>query len=33
MTLAYSRDDGICDTPAGHFENCSVYIVDGERWG
>lgn len=33
MTLTYSRDDGICDTPAGHFENCSVYILDGEWRG
>ena len=33
MTLTYSRDDGVCDTPAGHFENCSVYILDGEQCG
>lgn len=26
MTLTYKTADGICDTPAGHFENCSVYV-------
>jgi len=31
MTLTYSRDDGVCDTPAGHFENCSVYVLAGDH--
>ena len=33
ITLTYLKNDGACDTPAGHFENCSVYVVDGERYG
>ena len=33
ITLTYLKNDGACDTPAGHFENCSVYIIDGERYG
>lgn len=33
ITLTYLKNDGVCDTPAGHFENCSVYIIDGERYG
>ncbi len=33
MTLTYSRNDGITDTPAGHFENCSVYVCRGEHYG
>ena len=32
ITLTYLKNDGACDTPAGHFENCSVYVVDGERF-
>lgn len=32
-TLTYCRNDGICDTPAGHFENCSVYVLQGEHYG
>lgn len=32
MTLTYLEDNGVCDTPAGHFENCSVYVLDGERF-
>lgn len=33
ITLTYLKNDGACDTPAGHFENCSVYVIDGERYG
>lgn len=33
ITLTYLKNDGACDTPAGHFENCYVYVVDGERYG
>lgn len=33
ITLTYLKNDGACDTPAGHFENCSVYIIDSERYG
>lgn len=33
ITLTYLKNDGVCDTPAGHFENCSVYVVDGECYG
>ena len=33
ITLTYLKNDGACDTPAGYFENCSVYVVDGERYG
>lgn len=33
MTLTYLRNDGICDTPAGHFENCSVFVCQGETDG
>lgn len=33
ITLTYLKNGGACDTPAGHFENCSVYIIDGERYG
>ena len=29
LTLALIRTDGVCDTPAGHFENCSVYVLNG----
>ncbi len=32
-TLTYLRDDGAIDTPAGHFENCSVYIYEGKLSG
>lgn len=32
-TLTYIRNDDVCDTPAGHFENCSVYVFEGERYG
>ncbi len=31
VTLTYLRNDGICDTPTGHFENCSVYVCEGEH--
>ena len=30
ITLTYLKNSGVCDTPAGHFENCSVYVLDGE---
>ena len=30
MTLTYLKNDGICVTPAGRFEDCSVYVLDGE---
>lgn len=33
MTLTYCRNDGILDTPAGHFENCSVYVCQGAYSG
>lgn len=33
ITRTYLKNDGMCDTPAGHFENCSVYVLDGERDG
>ena len=33
FTLTCLKNDGVCDTPAGHFENCSVYIIDGVFYG
>ena len=33
ITLTYLKNDGVCDTPAGHFENCSVYVLDGDSYG
>ena len=33
ITLTYLKNDGACDTPAGHFENCSVYVIDGVLYG
>lgn len=29
VTLRYTEDNAVCDTPAGHFENCSVYVWEG----
>ena len=33
ITLTYLKNGGACDTPAGHFENCSVYVIDGVLYG
>lgn len=33
VTLTYVRNDAVCDTPAGHFENCSVYVCEGGHYG
>lgn len=33
MTLTYRQNNGICDTPAGHFEHCSVYVCQGKYCG
>lgn len=33
LTLTYKTADGICDTPAGHFEKCSVYVCRGDHHG
>lgn len=32
-TLKYTDDSAICDTPSGHFENCSVFVFEGEHYG
>ena len=33
VTLRYEEDNAACDTPAGRFENCSVFVCEGERNG
>lgn len=33
ITLTYKMNDGVCDTPAGHFEGCSVYVCRGSFCG
>ena len=33
VTLRYAEDNAVCNTPAGHFENCSVFVCEGERYG
>ena len=33
ITLTYLKNGDACDTPAGHFENCSVYVIDGVLYG
>ncbi len=33
MTYTYRQNDGICDTPAGHFEHCSVIVCEGDFIG
>ncbi len=33
ITFSYLQNDGVCDTPAGHFENCSVFVSEGEAYG
>lgn len=33
ITLTYRTDGDVCDTPAGHFENCSVYVLFNKQTG
>ena len=33
ITFSLIREDGVCETPAGRFEKCRVYVSEGERYG
>ena len=32
-TMSLIREDGVCETPAGRFEKCRVYVSEGEKYG
>ncbi len=33
ITFSLIREDGVCETPAGRFEKCRVYVSEGEKYG